>query len=297
MARTLTEIYDLAAQEKANLSSLDGLLVDPQNENSLLDNSQILLNQLSTPSKVANWRLILWVISFCIWVHETLWDLFKAEIEQQIAAGRPGVPLWYQQQAFNWQFGQDLVWDGNRYVYDPINLPLRLVTRCSINDEGGIIRVKVAKGLDAPSELSIIEEASFTAYMNQIKFAGSNLQVINYPADQIRCAWEIFYNPLLQPSAVRANVEAAINNYLRNIPFDGKLVLNAFIDAVQAAEGVVNPILLACDTNNISSAFAPVNIEYQSVSGYFIISPANPLTGYYNTPTNTIEVIKLTPYV
>lgn len=296
MARTIKQIYDEAASEKNSLSSLDVYLVNPQDNSSTLDTSQGLLESLTTPSKVATWRLILWVIAFMIWVHEKLWDNFKADVDLKIASAKPGTKLWYQQQAFIWQYGDPLVWDGSKYIYQNFNASLQLVKRCSINDNGGIVRVKVAKG-QTPVPLSVDEEASFTAYMNQIKFAGTNLLVINYEADQVKMAWEIFYNPLYQPAIVRANVEAAIQNYLSNIPFDGVLVKNAFIDAVQQAEGVIDPILLQCQTNNISAPFASFVNQVQAVSGYFIVSPDNPLNGFYDAPTNTIPVIKLTPYV
>jgi hypothetical protein len=196
MARSLTEIFDQAAAEKASFSSLDVYLTNPEDGSSTLDNSQTLLNDLTTPSKVATWRLIIWVVAFMVWIHEALWDLFRSEVDQRIAAARPGVPKWYQQQAFNWQFGQPLVWNGNSYVYETINSSLKLVTRCSINDNGGVVRVKVAKGTTTPTQLSVEEEASFTAFMNEIKFAGTELVVINYAADQIKMAWEIFYNPI-----------------------------------------------------------------------------------------------------
>jgi hypothetical protein len=297
MARELKAIYDQAALEKATFSSLDGLLVDSEDNSSTLDNNQRLLNDLTTPSRVANWRLILWVVSFMIWVHETLWDLFLVDVQTQIAAGKPGTTLWYQQEAFLWQNGQELTWNGSKYIYSVVDETLRLVTRCSINDQGGIVRVKVAKGNVTPVQLSATEEASFAAYMNQIKIAGTNLLVINFPADQVRMAWEIFYDPIQTPAIVRANVEAAILDYLANIPFDGKLVLNHLIDYVQQADGVINPVLINCDCNNISSSFAPVVNEYQSVSGYFVISQNNPLSGYYDVPTNLIQVIKMTPYV
>lgn len=297
MARTLKQIYDQAAAEKASMSTLNELLVNPEDGSSTLDNSQRLLNDLTSTSRVAIWRLLLWVMCFVVWVHEKLWDQFKAMVEAIVANKEPGTKRWYQDQAFKWQFGQPLIWNGNKYQYALLDPTAQLVTRCSINDNGGIVRVKVAKGNATPNQLSVDEEASFTAYMNQIKFAGTNLLVINYPADQVKMAWEIFYDPIFQPSAVRANVEAAIQAYLANIPFDGKLILNAMIDAVQLAEGVVNPLLLNCETNNISSGFAPVSVEYQSVSGYFVVSPGNPLNGFFDAPANTIPVIKLTPYV
>lgn len=292
MARDIKDIYDQMAAEKAAQSQLNGLLVNPNNENSTLDTSQQLLNQLTTQSKVAVWRLMLWVMAFGIWLHEQLWDEFEADVNQLISTAVPGTPRWYQREALKFQIGYELVWDGSKYVYATLDESSRIISRCAIQDNGGIIRVKVAKG-STPGQLDAAEELAFNAYMQQIKFAGSNVLVVNFPADQIRFQIDIFYNAQIPLATVKAACEAAITQYLANLEFNGKFIVAHLTDRLQQVPGVVIPDVNAIDYLSASSPWAAINNEYQTVAGYAIVSPA---FGFNANYVNGQPTLKFIPY-
>lgn len=293
MARDIKDIYDQMAAEKAAQSQLDGLLVNPNDNTSTLDTSQNLLQQLTTPSKVAVWRLMLWVMAFGIWLHEQLWYDFLEDVNVLIASSVPGTPRWYQREALKFQLGYELFWDGNKYIYQTIDEAARIITRCAIQDNGGIIRVKVAKG-QSPVQLSPAEETSFNSYMQQIKFAGSNLIVINFPSDKLRFQIDIYYNAQLELSVVRANCEAAILNYLGKLEFNGRIISAKLTDALQAVEGVVIPVINNLDRyTSDSPTWQPVGVEYQTSAGYAEISPS---FGFNDLYTNGQPTLKFIPY-
>ena len=142
-----------------------------------------------------------------------------------------GTARWYQQKALEFQYGDALTWNGAQYVYDPITEANQIVKRAAVVVSGGIVRVKVAK-LDVdgvtPIPLTAPELVSFTAYMEQIAFAGINVLVISTDADDMTVLANIYYDPLvLTPTGESIEnpgvfpAEDAINGYLSNLPFNG----------------------------------------------------------------------------
>ena len=93
MARSVNQIYQQLVAEKNTQPHISSLQPN-------VDDEQTLLADLNTPSKVANWRLIFYIVAVAQWIEERLWDIFLQEVEDIAAASRPGTALWYQEQAF-----------------------------------------------------------------------------------------------------------------------------------------------------------------------------------------------------
>jgi hypothetical protein len=196
-------------------------------------------------------------------------------------------------QVLKFQLGYELVWDGNKYVYAVDDAAARIITRCAIQDDGGIIRVKVAKGA-SPVQLSSAEETSFNAYMQQIKFAGSNLLVVNFPSDKLRFQIDIYYNAQVELPVIRANCEAAILGYLANFEFNGRVIAANLTDALQRVEGVVIPVINFLDRSTVDApAWQPVGVEYQTSAGYAEVSPS---FGFNDVYVNGQPTLKFIPY-
>jgi hypothetical protein len=298
MARETKVIYNQMAQEKANFSELDIYYTDTNDPESTLDNSQNLLNDLTSTSKVAIWRMFLWVVAFGHHILEVLWDKFKLEIQKIIESAQPGTVPWYQKQALAFQYGHNLVWNGSKFVYLVNDPASRIITRCAVTDAGGVVRIKVATGEVDPVPLSPEQQLAFTAYMNQVKFAGTNILIVNLSADLLKSQMEVFYNPLFISSVVKTNVINAINNYLKSLPFNGVFRLNELKDAIRSVEGVVDVDVNYCGINSvITPVFSDVEIDYQTTSGYIRVDPSFSLDGYYDQPTNSILTVKLTANV
>jgi len=273
MARTLQQIYNAVITEKQTLSSLDGLTPNPETYTSLL-------SSLASSSKVAVWRLIMWIMAVSIWIHEQLFEEHKVDVEARAAEIIPGTVRWYRDQALLYQHGDDLTWDGDKYVYDPIDSASKIITRASAQEVGGQVRVKVAKG-STPEALSTPEKDAFTAYMNLIKFAGTDLAVISKDADYLNIELDLYYDPLVLDADGQSlaesgiyPVEDAINTYIANLPFNGFLVRNELIDAIQAAEGVVDVKITTLQAKFGALAYSDIDVKYQPDAGYLQIDPA-----------------------
>jgi hypothetical protein len=280
MARTWQAIYDSLIVEKETQADLVGL------EPVAGETAVGLVAELTSGSKVAIWRLLFRVLAWGLWVHENLFDRHKIEVEAIANDLITGTLRWYQQQCFLFQYGDALTWNGLRYIYDPINAANKIVKRAAVFVSGGVLKVKVAKldGSGNPTPLSAPELAAFDYYFNTIKFAGTSVDVISVAADTVKLYYNIYFNPLLMaadgslisdPSVFP--VEVAINGYIKNLPFNGILNMTKLTDAIQAATGVVDPVLSNAEAADVSLIYAPIVDNYNATAGHLIVDPSFPL--------------------
>lgn len=280
MARTLTEIYDALIVEKETLEVLSGLAPNP-------DDSQTFLQDLSSTSKVAIWRLFLWVVAVGLWTTETLFDRHKAEIVALKFTLHVSTAQWWQERALEFQLGYTLTWNGSQFVYSSIDEVAKIIKRAAVVHSPGIVRIKVAKldGGGLPVPLSGPETVAFTAYAQLIAPAGINTLIISANADLLKVYFTVYYDPLVLDSSGELlstpgtkPAEDAINNYIRNLPFNGVLNLTALTDAVQSATGVVDPILTSASAKYGLTAYVDIDANYTSYAGHFSIDPLFPLS-------------------
>jgi hypothetical protein len=279
VARSISEIYDALILEKNNQTQLNALQPN-------IDNAQNLLNDLTSPSKVARWRLDLWVVSVGTWIIEVLMDRFKAEVEEIAKNAVSGTEPWYKDQALKFQYGDSLVYLNNKFQYATLNTAAQIVKRAAVKDVGGQVIIKVAKlvgGVVTP--LSTAELLAFDAYMKKIKFAGTATATVSRAADLLKIAYTVYYDPLVLKSdgslisnpSIRP-VDAAINNYITNLPFNGELILTKLTDTVQLAQGVVNPILTSAQAKYGALPYNTITVKYTADAGHMQIDPFFPLT-------------------
>jgi hypothetical protein len=276
--RNLEEIYDEIIAEKQALSSLSGLL--PNSSANLAD----LLAEITATSKAAIWRLMLYITAVAIYSHEAIFEAYLQQIQAAALQAVNGTSRWYRQETLKFQLGYTLVWDGQRFIYavdDPI---ARIVAYCAIQEQAdGLVLIKTAKQVsNLPSPLSSPELNALTAYLNQIKFAGTIIEVVSFPADDLKLYYDVYYNPILLEADVRVLVEANINNYLANLPFDGRLNITKLTDSIQTVSGVVDPVFLSAEARYGLLPYAPFSVEYSTNAGYLKIDPAFPLSATIN---------------
>jgi hypothetical protein len=277
-ARTLKTIYDEMIAEKQTFSYLNELQPN-------IDSYQTLLQSLTSKSRVAVWRLIIYLTALAIWTHEKLMDVQTKEIEQRAADVIPGVVRWYRDVSLLWQDGDALIWDGKKYVYSPININNRLVEYAASLEVNNQVIVKVAKdnGSGVPAALSAAEKARFETYLNLVKYAGVNTTVISDPADSVNITAVIFYDPLVIDSnglliedGVTYPIEDAINDYVYSLGatnFNGKFRIIDLVDKLQAARGFKNVQFNAIATTSpaVADILATAGGTYQSVAGHMAV--------------------------
>ena len=275
MARTIQEIQTLILQAKAQ---------------------EPALNELNSTSKVAIWRLWVYIIAVAIWSLEKLFDQHRADIDKRLAELKPHTARWYRSKALAFQYGFDLLPDSDKFnnqghTEEAIEAS-KIVKYSAViesKNEGRLI-VKIAG--EQGEQLQPITDAqkqAFEAYLSEIKDAGVRLSVVNYQPDVLHLQMKIIYDPLVLDSNGQSilhatkPVETAIKDYLKRLPFNGELVLAHLIDALQQAEGVKIPHLVLAQSKNITSgggygAFETIEISKIPTAGYFTIDNFNDIS-------------------
>lgn len=291
MAKSISDWYDIMIAEKNTFANLN--VYQPN-----IDSSQTLLTDLKSTSKVARWRLMLWVVATCAFAVEVLLDVAILTMQAIAAKSRYGTLPWYAAVAKEFQYGDALTQVNLEYVYAVIDPTKQIVAVAAANEGSGKVNIKIARlnaGVLAP--LTSPQLSAFTSYINLKKAAGSTVQVINNNPDELRLYLAVNFDPLvLSPTGELITspgiypVEDAVELYLSSLPFDGKFELIKLIDKVQEYcldKGVVSVYVTNATSRYGANPFVAFTQSYYPNAGYMIIEAATPLN---STITYTANV-------
>jgi len=265
MARTVTEI---------------------QNEIIAAKTADTTLNALTSPSAVAIWRLWTRITASAIETQEQLWDVFKLELEQIAREAVPGTADWLQKRVLEFQYDAASpqvisVVDG-KATYPVIDATKRIITRAAIVEQvNNRVLVKVAKNDSSGglTPLTTDEINALISYLDKIGFVGIAIDTSSLFADRLKFTGEIFYSGEYVETTVKAAVIVAIKSYLSSVSitnFDGTIIREQIIDAIQAVEGVtgvntLGVVLIARPSSiPLTGAVVTVNRSYVTAAGYII---------------------------
>lgn len=248
------------------------------------------LSELNSTSKTAIWRLWTYITAFVIHTLERIFDQHRKEVDERIRTQKVFSLPWYRTMALRFQYGDGFAFAYEQDYYDNAGKTedeveaSKIVKYAAINEVEGVLVLKIAT--EQGGELQRItdeQEQAFIYYINRVKATGVEIRVINSEPDLLSIHMKVLYNPLIMkkdgtliqdPS--EKPVESAIRKYLKNLPFNGELVLAHLTDAVQQAEGVEVPHLSLVQTKWVDSpAFENVEIKVVPKSGYFKITNFN----------------------
>jgi hypothetical protein len=246
------------------------------------------LQSLNATSKVAIWRLIVFIVSYSIWTLEVLFDTHVIEIDKEIIAQKRGTLPWYRTMALQFQYGFDLLTDSDKF-YNGVATPeqiedSKLIKYAAVNDGDleGVVVIKIAGETNGKlSPITDEQKTSVAFYFNEIKYAGSRISIINFLPDRLYLNIKIYRDPLVLDSNGNSivnggkPVETAINEFMKELPFNGELIIVKLVDKLQKAEGVRIPHVLEVASSWIDAA----TDSYGMPS---VISVKNvPKSGYY----------------
>ena len=255
-SRTIQQIFDEMITEKETFSSLDALVPNP-------DTAQTFLDDLTSGSKVAVWRLIFWVVAFGIFVHEQLFDRHVTDIEEAAKAVTPGTLPWYAGEAKLFQDGFTLVFNDatRKFEYADTTsataLAAKIIKHSSSRDISGVVTTKIARVVGGVTQkLTAAQLASFNIQWDQRKIAGTSTLNISDDPDNLKLGLTVEYDPQLLTSAgvlisdgTTKPIQVAIDDYVsvdsdnvQGLPFDAQFRVQDLVDSIQGAIGVVNVI-------------------------------------------------------
>lgn len=249
------------------------------------------LTALNSVSKVAIYRLFVFVVAYSIFILENLFDTHEKEINEKIFSQKTGRLPWYKTMALTYQYGFDLVPDkdyfDNGNASDEEIEASKIIKYAAVNEAEDFSRiiVKIAgekdgklSDFDDPSQVEAIE-----AYFEEIKVAGTDLTIINYKADQLYLKMQIQRDVLILDqngmSKLNANypVVDALRQFMKELDFNGKLRLSALVDKVQLVPGVIDATLISAQSSWIDPDLngygvpQPIFISKVAESGYYEI--------------------------
>jgi hypothetical protein len=267
MARTITEI---------------------QNEilASITDNEN--LAGLTSQSKVAIYRLIVFAVSFGIWTLESLFDIHKKELQTELLEQKSGTLPWYRTMALAFQFGFDLLSDSDTFnngTATTEQIEASKIVKYAAVEEGSEdsrVIIKIAGETNKVlAPITADQLLAFNNYIDEVRYAGVKVTVINYLPDRLYLNLKIYRDPLLIDATGNSilyggkPVEDAIRAYMKQLPFNGELVLAHLVDALQKVEGVRIPHVVSADSSWIDPIVngygtpQPINVKSIAVSGYY----------------------------
>lgn len=260
-------------------------------------NSNIYLNDLNSTSKSAIWRNILFIVSFSIWTLEKLFDIHTSQIDKKLYEQKSGTQRWYRNKALAFQYGFDLIedtdyFDNSSFTTEQIENS-KIIKYCSVKEsqESNRLIMKIAsENGSGLFPLTETQKTSFLAYMDEIKYAGVKINVINNLADILQINLKVFRDPLVLDENGNSilnggkPLETAINQYLKNLPFDGELILNDFIEKLREVSGIINVHIISANSKYYDvvtedyTAFVGIEIKTIPQSGYFEVEDFNNIT-------------------
>ena len=265
---------------------------------------QLIIDQLAanniqvSGSRTSIRRLWTYVFAYCTWALEQLFDLHKQDVTDQIANMKPHSLRWYRTKSMLFQFGYPLIEDTDQYdntLLTPEQIEAsKIIKYCAVNEAANESRliIKIAtednNGVLAPIEEN--ELVSFKQYLADVKDAGNTITVTNYLPDILDLETIIYYDPLLI-AADGTNildglkpVDIAINKHLKELPFNGVLILASLVDSLQNVPGVEIPHIVKASSSWINPTTggygAPQVIGVYKIpeSGYFKVTDFSKIT-------------------
>lgn len=279
MARTISEIKLQMTTEFMHSTVIRSLYSIPDT---------VLDNQFeSVFSRVSIENILFYVIAYSIYILERIFDNSIAAIKSYIDAVRPHTQSWYANKIKSFQYGDSLPVDSD--VYPTIIDDHKIISNCSVSEELGYLKIKVAKDQSGTLTLLSNEELeALNTYAYRVKDAGVRLSIVSLAADVVRVNTIIYYDPLvLKSDGTKINgqsgvvvVHEQIKTYLKNLPFDGLFSIMDLTDAIQHVEGVSIVQVTQVRSRTATGIYQDVTSIVKPDSGYFILDEANTFITY-----------------
>lgn len=228
MARSINEIYKEIVAEK---------------------DKRLELSEYKSDSKVSVINGIAWFVSAAIYSFETIMDTFIVDINDIIKDRINGTPSYYVNAALKYQHGDKLKIkdDGLGFGYEKTDETKRIITQASYQESSNPqsldtkLILKVATGTNGKlSPLSEDQLTQVTAYINQIKFAGTYIEVVSRKGDIIIPRLTVFYDGSVMEETMRSSLDDALNKFIMETKFNSAIYVSSIVSCLMAVEHVTD---------------------------------------------------------
>lgn len=278
--RTTAQIYSEITNEINTMDNLISLV--PQ-----LDNEQDLLNNLKSGTKTAIWRLFARTIAWAIGVSERNLKGGLDEINDIIVNQKVQTREWYVQKSLEYQDGYTISKNETTFQveYETEDESAKIIKNASLEDVGNRTVLKVRKETGA---LTTDEKTRFETYMNKIKALGSRIDIRSVDSDKLSIYLQVYYNGEVRLGDVQINVESAVEDYIKNLPFNSAFKVNTLLDTLRVIDGVDDVRFISATGVDVLANTTNITFDYTAYAGWCEISTSTPIadtityTGKYN---------------
>lgn len=234
-------------------------------------------------SAVAEWRLWVYVQAVAIHLFELALDLFRKEIDELTNKITPGTIRWYAEMCYRFQNGHELLFDPKTAMlyYDKDVPEARIIKIVAITESNNKLSIKAAKKDSAGKiiPLSADEKHNFSGYIDSVKFAGVQTDIISTTEDKVKYDIQVFFDPAIPATTVRDNVLSALESFKTALGFDSMLYTQKMLDTVMSVTGVTTVKLNSLSRKgNSDDDFKQVDVFTELESGYYEYDEACVLT-------------------
>lgn len=228
MSRTIREIYNEALVERAK---------------------RMELSEYASDSKLSILNGITWFVAAMIYTFEAILDVFAIDISETLNERINGTPKYYANALLRYQHGDQLIVrdDGLAFGYATQDTTKRIITQVSYSEStsdqnlDNKLILKVATGAKGNlSEIGTEDLAMITAYINQIKFAGTRIEVLSRKGDVLIPRVSVYHDGAVLESELYDALEAALNEYMMNIDFDAGIYVSKIWESIRRVEHVTD---------------------------------------------------------
>lgn len=242
------------------------------------------LNLANSTSGTAVWELYADIISFVMYILHSLWTTYEQRLKTAAAAAIAHNMHWYALRVREFQLGDTLEVNNGVVGYATIDESKQIIKAAAVKQGGqGTLVIKVAKQSGAALEpLTPAELSAFEGYVDGFKDAGVDTLVISQNPDFLKLEITIYYNPIVIASTLQTQVEVAIDNYIKNLPFDGIFRKTKLTDALQTIEAIKDIKIISCEASvnyTTTPNYMPIDVYYETLAGYMVLDPNYPLSG------------------
>ena len=276
--RTITDIKNALIAEKERQEELSGI---------------------GSNSKSAFWNLMFYIVAYAIYTHEQIFGAHQEELEVLLRKEKAHGLLWYREKAKAFQYGFQLLPDKDQFdntgkTPEQIEAS-KIIKYAAISEDDKESRLILKIATETNGKLSPITESQyngFRTYANEYRDAGVKLTIVNYLPDILKMHLQIKVDDKIIDEngnhRLQGNkpFEDAINEFMKELPFNGELLLNSLVDKLQKVPGVIDPWLFTADSKWLDPKtggygnYEPIFISKIPESGYFDVDWPNTLIEY-----------------
>jgi hypothetical protein len=232
------------------------------------------LSTANSTSKVGLLRQILYIVSFAIASLYELFEIHKKEVAEISEDKEPHQENWYEQKAFDYQFGHVLISDTDNYNNTALTdqeIETSKVIKYAVaveEKDKSTLYIKIADKDKQP--LSEVQQTAFESYINDVADMGVHISVVNKVADSLKLELDVYYDQavlssegLLLKDTNVSPVVNAVNLYLDNLDFNEQYINMLLVDQLQQTTGV--------KIAEVTAAYYKYDVlSWQSIKGRYV---------------------------